>query len=93
MYGYVAKPGLAVAEARHLPRRHLRLRQGPAPADRLPRDLDPAAPRRARHPVAIDGEYGPDTAAAVKAFQADARLAEDGEVGSKTWRRTREIAP
>jgi peptidoglycan hydrolase-like protein with peptidoglycan-binding domain len=34
---------------------------------------------------AIDGEYGPNTAAAVKLFQRQYNLTEDGICGEKTW--------
>jgi hypothetical protein len=37
------------------------------------------------HTVTVDGEYGPKTAAAVKAFQKDTHLTQDGQVGPKTW--------
>lgn len=36
-------------------------------------------------PGGIDGSYGPRTEAAVKRFQADNGLAQDGIVGAKTW--------
>jgi peptidoglycan hydrolase-like protein with peptidoglycan-binding domain len=36
-------------------------------------------------PKGIDGEFGPNTAASVRAFQTWARIAVDGVVGQETW--------
>ena len=38
------------------------------------------------YPVEIDGVFGNDTLAKVKAFQKDNKLTADGEVGQKTWK-------
>jgi len=48
--------------------------------------------KRAGHPVAVDGVFGPGTKAAVEAFQ-EGRLVEDGVIGLNTWSRLREQAP
>ncbi len=41
--------------------------------------------RAQRQTIAVDGEFGPKTEAAVKAVQTAKRLAVDGKVGRKTW--------
>ena len=43
-----------------------------------------------RYPTKVDGIYGADTAASVRAFQADHGLNADGIVGPKTWEALRE---
>lgn len=48
------------------------------------RQLQRALKARGCHPGKIDGSYGPQTAAAVHAFQLDAGLVPDGEAGSQT---------
>ncbi len=36
-------------------------------------------------PCGIDGEFGPDTEKALRTFQLDLHVAEDGKSGEKTW--------
>ena len=43
-----------------------------------------------RYPTKVDGIFGSDTEASVRAFQADHGLTADGIVGAKTWAKLRE---
>lgn len=48
--------------------------------------LQRALAARGFSPGAIDGDFGPGTERAVKAFQTDARLQADGVAGENTWK-------
>lgn len=47
----------------------------------------------AGHPVAVDGDFGPGTDAAVREFQRKNDLVVDGVVGSKTWMKFASLFP
>jgi peptidoglycan hydrolase-like protein with peptidoglycan-binding domain len=47
--------------------------------------LQNALNTRSSSVITVDGVFGPATESAVKAFQSDAGLAEDGIVGPDTW--------
>ena len=61
----------------------LRLKKPPM-RSAVVRQLQRALKARGCHPGKIDASYGPQTAAAVQAFQLDAGLVPDGEAGSQT---------
>lgn len=50
------------------------------------RELQRSLAERGFEPGTVDGEFGPDTEAAVRRFQTIAALTVDGEVGPLTWK-------
>jgi peptidoglycan hydrolase-like protein with peptidoglycan-binding domain len=62
----------------------------PWPLDKRGDTIFPVRPlqqllRARNHPVAVDGNFGPNTESAVKVFQQSKGLAADGIVGPHTW--------
>jgi hypothetical protein len=51
----------------------------------VPQDIQHLLKWTGYDPGAVDGEIGPNTKKQIKAFQIDAGLKDDGEVGPKTW--------
>jgi Putative peptidoglycan binding domain len=84
VYGFV-KPGLAPADPSRYDGRIYRYAKGKALMTGSHVKWIQERLKAHKHPVVIDGDYGPKTAAAVKAFQRDVHLSQDGEVGPKTW--------
>jgi N-acetylmuramoyl-L-alanine amidase len=60
--------------------------QSPLIADRVVKDVQRALVSRGFNPGRNDGVYGPQTAHAVRDFQAEAGLVADGEVGPATFK-------
>ncbi|MCO5968387.1 peptidoglycan-binding domain-containing protein [Actinoallomurus soli] len=83
VYGFV-KPGLAASDPSRYPGVVYRYVAGALMHDAHVTWIQQRLGAH-RHPVNVDSYYGPVTAAAVTAFQKDAHLPADGEVGPKTW--------
>lgn len=94
-FGILA-PGLGVhsGEALHVfePGPVIRVQQPPATGP-LVKTIQRALKAIGLSPGPIDGIYGPQTAAAVRAFQVDKGLVPDGETGAKTARALKLIWP
>jgi peptidoglycan hydrolase-like protein with peptidoglycan-binding domain len=82
--GTTPKAGQPWVAPAHQPTAKPSLRAGAGPRDAV-QELQQLLAAAGFDPKGVDGVFGNDTAAAVKAFQASRQLDVDGVVGTRTW--------